>query len=62
MNGNDRDKWDAQDLIQWREARRWLSKADEDLAAAQRPLPGGQCNGGARLGFRIGIDAGALIA
>jgi len=39
MNGNDREKWDAQDLIQWQEARRWLTKADEDLAAAQRLLP-----------------------
>jgi hypothetical protein len=49
-------------LIQWQEARRSLSKADEDLAAAQRRLPGGQCNGGARLGFRIGLDVGPLIA
>jgi HEPN domain-containing protein len=39
MRGNDRYKWDAQDLIQWEEARRWLAKADEDLAAAQRLLP-----------------------
>jgi HEPN domain-containing protein len=39
MRGDDRDKWDAQDLIQWQEARRWLAKADEDLAAAQRLLP-----------------------
>jgi HEPN domain-containing protein len=39
MSGNDWDKWDAQDLIQWQEARRWLAKADEDLLAAQRLLP-----------------------
>ena len=39
MSGTDRDKWDAQDLIQWQEARRWLAKADEDLLAAQRLLP-----------------------
>jgi len=35
MSVNDRDKWDAQDLIQWQEARRWLSKTDEDLVGAQ---------------------------
>jgi HEPN domain-containing protein len=39
MSGNNWDKWDAQDLIQWQEARRWLAKADEDLVAAQRLLP-----------------------
>lgn len=38
MSGNDL-KWDAQDLVQWQEAWRWLAKADEDLAAAQRLLP-----------------------
>ncbi|HLK83333.1 MAG TPA: HEPN domain-containing protein [Xanthobacteraceae bacterium] len=40
MSGNDREKWDAQDLIQWQEARRWLAKADEDLRAANKLLPG----------------------
>ena len=39
MSGDDRETWDAQDLIQWQEARRWLTKADEDLLAAQRLLP-----------------------
>lgn len=39
MSGDDRNKWDAQDLIQWQEAQRWLAKADEDLAAAHRLLP-----------------------
>jgi HEPN domain-containing protein len=39
MSGNDRPEWDAQDLIQWQEAHRWLAKADEDLVAAERLLP-----------------------
>jgi HEPN domain-containing protein len=39
MSGNERREWDAQDLIQWQEAHRWLAKADEDLLAAQRLLP-----------------------
>jgi HEPN domain-containing protein len=39
MSGNDHPEWDAQDLIQWQEAHRWLAKADEDLVAAERLLP-----------------------
>jgi len=32
---------EPQELIQWREAQRWLLKADEDLAAARLLIAGG---------------------